>query len=999
MMPPPHIINEPMGINAFFKTLNPQQKKAVEAPRQPVLLLAGPGTGKTRTLIGRIAWQVRKYEIPPARILALTFSNKAAEEMRQRLTELMKNKVADIHVGTIHAFCLEIIKKYPEKCERRPHFTVADETYTRHLLGRLIRDRSRENINRVINGIRAAFSMFLIRGKPLPPFSAQIYEEYDAYLKKHNLLDYDQILYYTERLLRENEDILEQYRFMYQAIHVDEFQDTDILQYGIIRMLAMKHQNIFVVADDDQSIYAWRGANPENIRSFMTDFKIKKPVMLDINYRSGPKIIATARDMVVGTDRIEPHKEIFSGGNVINEKIQPWFFDTEEQEQEFIVSKIREWHEKEVPFSEMAVLYPRHNFVEALTMRLLREQIPFQQARKALSENPVLNRLQLYLRLVTDPLDDVSWQALVRLQLGYDVDKHVEMVQKARRISYRRALYELSRLEDVESETRHRVNTFLGAIGNWINLKNFYSFEQLIREILFFVQKGADDILDDHIREIAAFDVPDALLPRAEKDIVIHAATPELTFLAGEMCKRLWPGRVRFMEEEGGGKSSSYFMILLAPLPGGREVTRGIELFRPRFCKGRSVFTALLRYLQQAAQPARPLFEDYVVFDLETTGRDPQSCGIVEIAAVRVEKGEIVDRFESLVNPQMEIEEGARAVHGIGEAQLRDAPLLADIWADFKNFIGDRVLVAHNGFAFDFIIINRYARLLEGQKLPNVRYDSLILARQLFPGESNSIDALAERFNVDPGERHRALADVEALHHIFQHLMKVRVRDLMKKSLEPLFEYVALANFHAGLLQNEEDKLYFIVGAERLISPYSTLLDDFAARFMSDAATMRVELRNHLELLRPGYVMFDEDRAFLRRLLEWVSSFEKLEVDEAVSSFLSALALVHAQDSLTTINAVSLLTFHAAKGLEFRKVIIIGMEDDHMPSFFAKKEADPLDDRSVNKKMDEQKRLLYVGITRARDELLLIAVKNRNGKPQKSSPFLRQILRSMRQKT
>ena len=984
-----------MGISAFFKTLNKQQKKAVEAPRQPVLLLAGPGTGKTRTLIARIAWQIHTYKIPPAQILALTFSNKAADEMRQRLEALLKKKAADIHIGTIHAFCLEVIKKYPQHCNRQAHFTVADEEYTRYLLARLLRDRSRENINRVINGIRAAFSMFLIRGKPLPPFSAQIYEEYDAYLKKHNLLDYDQILYYTDRLFRENPDILEQYRFMYQAVHVDEFQDTDALQYNIIRMLAQKHQNIFVVADDDQSIYAWRGANPENIRNFMKDFKIESPVLLDVNYRSGPKIIATAKSMVDGTDRVEPHKEITSGSNVVNEKIQSRFFDFEQQEQDFIVSKIEEWREKGVPYSEMAVLYPRHNFVDALTVRLLKEGIPFQQARKSLSENPLLKKLVLYLRLISDPLDDVSWQALVQAQMGYNVDKHVEMVQKATRVSYRRALYELSRQKEAEEETRLRVKSFLGAVGNWINLKGFYGFEQLIREILQYLQKGADDILNDHVREIGGFELPTPLLPPEGSTVVVYDAHNENGWLAGEMCRHVWPGRVRV----GEAPEKNSFVIALSPLPGGGELKRGIELFRPKFSAERSVYTALLRYLQQAATPYRPMFSDYVVFDLETTGRDPQSCGIVEIAAVRVEKGHIVDRFESLVKPEMAVEPGARAVHGIGDDQLADAPSLADIWADFKNFIGDRVLIAHNGFAFDFIIINRYARLLEGQKLPNVRYDSLILARQLFPGEGNSIDALAARFNINPGDRHRALADVEALHFIFQRLMRVHGDDQRKKSLEPLFEYVALANHQNNFLKREEDKIYFITGAGRLISPYSTLVENYAGRFMKDAAEIKLSLRNQLELLRPGYGAFDEDRAFVQRLLEWVHGFEEREMDAAISSFLSALALINSQDRLDTIDAVSLLTFHAAKGLEFRKVIIIGMEDDHMPSFFAKKEADPLDDRSVNKKMDEQKRLLYVGITRAREELLLIAVKNRNGKPQKSSPFLRQILRSMRQKT
>jgi len=984
-----------MSLNSFINSLNKQQKKAVLAPREPALIIAGPGTGKTRTLIGRIAWQIHKYHIPAPRVLALTFSNKAAQEMRSRLTQLLQSEAGKVYISTIHAFCLDVLKKYPEKAGLRSRFTVADEEYTGYLLKRLLRDQTMDKPDVVMKGVKAAFGQYLIQGKPLPPFSARIYEKYQAYLHKHNLIDYDQILARTAALFRKESDVLEQYRFMYQAIHVDEFQDTDATQYQIIRMLAAKHLNIFVVADDDQSIYAWRGANPENIRHYMRDFKIEKPIVLDINYRSGPKIISTATQMVSDTDRIEPDKTLIPGTQVAHEHIRAHFFDYETQEQQFIIESIRHWKEQGVPYNDMAVLYPRHKFSEGLALRMLQENIPFQQARKALADNVTLKRLVLFLRLTNDALDDVSWQALTQELLGFDIDKHVEWTQKKKKLGYRRALYVLSRDESLDPQVRRQIGEFMSAAAHWVNLKTFYTFEQLVDDILGWLRRDANNVINENLTALADIRFPDALYPDDRHMVYVWHEHSEIRWLARQMCERVWPGRVEIVIKEQLPRLRNAFVIALSEWPDGQELARGIELYHERFCKGRSVVTALLRYLQQAVTPERPLFRDYVVLDLETTGRDVETCGIVEIAAVRVREGKIVDRFETLVNPEMPVEEGARKVHGIDDARLKEAPLTADVWPAFRAFIGDDVLVAHNGFAFDFIILNRHARLLDGARLSNVLYDSLTLARRLYPAEGNSIDALAERFQIDPGERHRALADVEALQQIFEALMRVDRRQQAKRALEPVFEHTALAIYHLQHWKNEEDRIYFLAGAPRLLSPYSKLAAHYAEQFVVDPGYLKGALQKRLDELRPGYSAFDEDQVVIERMREWVRQLNDLPMDEAMGRFLNALALVDAQDNLTSLDAVSLLTFHAAKGLEFRKVIIIGMEDDHMPSFFAKKETDPLDERSTQRKMDEQKRLLYVGMTRAKEELFLCAVKNRNGREQTSSPFLRQIVKSL----
>lgn len=269
--------------------LNKNQLTAVSAPRRPLLMLAGPGTGKTLTLTNRIIYNIKYFKIPSDQILALTFSNKAAAEIKQRLYTIIPDKADKIRCSTFHSFCMDVLRKYPDDAGLNKHFVICDEDYQKRLLYNLLKSKMRDDPQKKIKGILLAFSNYQLKGKPLPAFSSAIYEEYTAHLQKHNLLDFDQILVKTLSLFKNHKDILEQYRFLNSAIMVDEFQDTDPIQYEIVRLLAEKHGNIFVAADDDQSIYAWRGANPDNIRKYIQDFSISEPVFLEHNYRCGER--------------------------------------------------------------------------------------------------------------------------------------------------------------------------------------------------------------------------------------------------------------------------------------------------------------------------------------------------------------------------------------------------------------------------------------------------------------------------------------------------------------------------------------------------------------------------------------------------------------------------------------------------------------------------------------------------------------------------------------
>ncbi len=982
-----------MTVDNILTSLNERQLEAVSKPRQPVLLLAGPGTGKTRTLIARIIYEIQNYHIPPEQILALTFSNKAANEIRQRLFQEIPEKAERIRCGTFHSFCLDVLRKNAEPAGLKKHFSICDDNYQLRLLTSLLKDRVRENPEKKVRGMLLVFSNHLLKNKPLPAFSAMIYEEYTGHLSRHNLIDFNQVLFKTRELFKRNPDILDQYRFLNESILVDEFQDTDAVQYEIVKLLAEKHRNIFVAADDDQSIYAWRGAQPENIRSYMQDFSIEKPVFLDVNYRSGKTIIEAARAVVAQTDRIEPDKKV-KGSAEIASKLKAVFFTDESREIQYIINKIIDWqYNGKIGLEEIAVIYPRHLFAEKLIPYLMRKKIPFQQAGgKNLIDHPSMKIILLYLKLLHDPADALILEDLLQAELGYHVYKQIQDIQHIKKISFRKALNEIVIREEISYTVRNQISTFIGNTANLINLKTFFSFDRLIQEIIRGMQNLKPSVLEHNISKLKEVPFKECTrLKKSSTKIWLYHSDEKISFIAEKLLQRVFGERIFLLDREKIiHVAKNDFVLLLEALNTANLPCPYELIFRETTERRRGIISALFRWMQVQLKSGGELFEDYVVFDLETTGKNTDSCGIVEIAAVRVRGGKISEEYQTLVNPGIPVEKEAQQVHHISEEDIKDAPTMKEVWPEFVKFIGDNLLIAHNGYGFDYKVMDRVSRELGVPKLQNVRYDSLILARNMFPGKQNSIDALAARYKLDAGTRHRALDDVRVLHEIFQKLLQVKKNRAVKTAAVEFTEYAALANVVENTLSAVEDKIFFLAGEARLQSPYSAIRSQYAERFSIDDAELQENLARISGRMAPANSGYSAQEDFFQRVMAAAHEFNKMTIDEAISEFLSYIALINPQDSLEKIDAVSLLTFHAAKGLEYEKVIIMGLEDGNMPSFFASK-SDENDDRPVHKKIEEQKRLLYVGITRSKSEVVFTVVKNRSGRRQHSSPFLEEI--------
>jgi len=974
----------------YLDDLNDYQRKAVQAPRKPVLVLAGPGTGKTRTLASRAAWQITKFQVPPDRIVALTFSNKAAGEMQERLNRYIEAEAGNIRVSTIHSFCLMVLRKNFRSAGLDKNFAVADDHYQSRLILNIARAVSFRFEEKKISGIKLSFSNHIFNNKPLPVFSARIYDRYLAGLAEHKLIDYDQILIKTVELFRNHPEILKQYQYLYEAVLVDEFQDTDRVQYEIVRMLAEKHRNIFVVADDDQSIYGWRGANPENIRKYIDDFKIDEPIILKRNYRNSARIINSALPLISGTERIDQAKEIFPESGADGE-LMAHFFPDEEREQVFILSKIQAWLDQGIALSEMAVLYPRHTIGDQLILSLIRNKIPYQQAAgKNLRENPQVQKILLYLHLIKNTSDQLILEDLVETELGQEIYILIQRRQKEKNISFKQAMNETAGDERLSLAARQKLATFIGNLANLINLKTFFNFPRLVREIIaarrdlqsFYLQQNYNQLDNLTISRIKTDS-------KYFQNIWVYHPDKHLAYFGARLLAYLFPKeKIHIFKTDQREFLNARDLIFQLEAWELHDVpAKIIAIWQLTDQKRVSPLSALFRWIQYHLIPENNLmFSEYVVFDLETTGRDTSRCGIVEIAAVRVRNGEISDTFTSLVNPGMEIESGAQEVHHISSADLAKAPGLEKVWPKFRKFVGEAVLIAHNGYQFDFKIIDRIAMERNEPKIGKSRYDTLYLARNLFPDDKNSIDALADRFKLDAGTRHRALDDVNVLVHIFRQLQKIQQDREQLTTGEEFTEIVSLANLIFRLSSGQEDQILIRAGLPKLLSPYSKAFKDYLREFNLDGTEVRANLELQLShSLRPDFNQ-DTGREFFESLLSVADEFKALPIDTAIAEFISYVSLIHPSDQLKYIEALSLLTFHAAKGLEFDKIVIMGMEDKQIPNFFTY-QTDETDSRTTSQKMDEQLRLLYVAMTRARSEIVFTAVKNREGREQKSSPF------------
>ena len=981
----------------YLSFLNEKQLQAVCKPQQPVLVLAGPGTGKTRLLVSRIAWLISHENIQPIKILALTFTNKAASEMKSRLMNLIGQKGLDIFCGTFHSFSLRMLRRYHSHLALDKFFSVCDQDYQRSLIRHLCAPYIKDTIDAKVKGILLSFTNHVIKGSKLPLFSKDRFKEYNDYLKKHNLIDFDQIIVLCRNLLRDFDDILSEYQFLYQAILVDEFQDTDAVQYEIIKFLAQNHRNIFVVADDDQSIYSWRGANPENIKQFMKDFSIEDPLFLDINYRSGNRIIQSANRIIKQTSRIIPNKniQIYSEWE---DKIELQLFLNEQDELDFILNKIKTWIDQGNDYKDIGIIYPYHKIGQSLEQFIIKQNIPYQMAEgRSLLDHPIVKKIILYFRLIRDPEDNIALEELTLNELGMSIFSFIKQYADNHSYTFRKSLYEVYRSQDrrINLDMRLKIQNFIAHVANLVNLKSFFYFSQLINEISSLSERETYSFLNRHVTNLqdpvkinGIINYDPAILD--EKQLYIHHHNEQICYLAGALVKCILNRSTKSINDRESNTIDGAILELEESYHEGLKMVK-IPIYNLSNARRKGSLSNLFKFLQFiSSYKNKKIFNRFIVLDLETTDSDAETCGIVEIAAVKVEDGQIGEKLQTLIKPDKAISKAAQDIHHISTEKVRSAPKIEEFWPKLKTFLDGYIIVAHNGYNFDFIILDRFARKIEGKKLSNIRFDSLALARTLFPNQSNSIDSLINRFNLKCTKRHRAMDDVHILVEIFDRLQELRDSVSRKTSFEMFIDIVALGNFIENEFTASEDRIFFLAGARKLLTPYVNSRTEYAKRFHINEAKLISDINQKLSRFKSDLSDYRNDEYIMAQIQSISKQYDQLTSDEAIANFLSYISLHTAQDELQDINAVSLLTYHAAKGLEFNKVILMGLEQDSMPGFHATREGVD-DDRPIAQKVEEQRRLFYVGITRAKTELILTAVKNRGGWEHKSSTFLKDL--------
>ncbi|WP_418287654.1 DNA helicase PcrA [Lentilactobacillus curieae] len=408
----------------LIKGLNTEQRDAVLHTEGPVLIMAGAGSGKTRVLTHRIAYIIESRNVMPWNILAITFTNKAAKEMRERVSALLDESGNDVWVSTFHALCVRILRRNIDLLGYNRAFTIADPSEQRTLVKRILNDMNvdtkkfdpRSILSAISNAKNDMLDPEGFRKNARGPFEemvADVYDRYQAELKQNQSLDFDDLIMMTIELFDQHKDVLEFYQDKFKYIHVDEYQDTNEAQYQLVTLLSQKYRNICVVGDADQSIYGWRGANMQNILNFKDDYKDAHVTMLEQNYRSTKTILDAANAVIANNDNRED-KNLWTENNQ-GDRISYYRGQTENDEARFVVSNIQEEVNKDGQnYGSIAILYRTNAQSRVMEETLLKSNIPYTMVggHKFYDRKEIRDVLS-YLTLIANPNDSMGFERVV----------------------------------------------------------------------------------------------------------------------------------------------------------------------------------------------------------------------------------------------------------------------------------------------------------------------------------------------------------------------------------------------------------------------------------------------------------------------------------------------------------------------------------------------------------------------------------------------------------
>ena len=481
-----------------YDTLNPMQREAVFHTEGPLLVLAGAGSGKTRVLTHRIAYLIEEKRVAPWNIMAITFTNKAAAEMRERVDKIVGEGAEAIWVSTFHSSCVRILRRFIDRLGYDTNFTIYDgddqKTLMKQVLKKMQADPKQFKERAVLSRISAAKNDRItadefeqqagadFREKKI----AQIYREYQKELKKNNALDFDDLLVKTVELFEANADVLEYYQDKFRYIMVDEYQDTNLVQFKLVDLLAKKYRNICVVGDDDQSIYKFRGANIENILSFEKAFPGARVIKLEQNYRSTQSILNAANE-VIRHNRGRKDKTLWTA-NDEGPKVRFRQYDTAYEEADAIIRDIeREKEEKNAEYSDFAVLYRTNAQSRLLEEKCIYYSIPYRLVGGVnFYQRKEIKDILCYLKTIANGRDDLAVQRVINVPkrgIGATSIGKVTIYASANGMSFYDALLRVRGVPTI-GKAADKIEKFTEQIENFRSRLSVLSIPELIEAIL-----------------------------------------------------------------------------------------------------------------------------------------------------------------------------------------------------------------------------------------------------------------------------------------------------------------------------------------------------------------------------------------------------------------------------------------------------------------------------------------------------------------------------------
>lgn len=477
--------------------LNKEQQQAVKTTEGPLLIMAGAGSGKTRVLTHRIAYILLEKGVNPYNILAITFTNKAAREMKERINGILGGAADEIWISTFHSMCVRILRRDIDRIGINRNFTILDTTDQLSVIKGILKDKNIDSKKFDPRGILSAISSAkneLIDAKQYGKYTgnyfenivSDVFEQYEKRLLKNHSLDFDDLIMKTIQLFKRVPEVLEYYQRKFQYIHVDEYQDTNKAQYQLVHLLAAKFQNLCVVGDSDQSIYGWRGADIANILSFEKDYPNAKVILLEQNYRSTKNILQVANHVISNNVKRKP-KNLWTD-NEKGEKIQYYRADTEQGEALFVTGKIKELVEtRQRKFSDFAILYRTNAQSRAMEEMLVKANIPYTiVGGTKFYDRKEIKDLLAYLRLVANLDDDISFVRIINVPkrgIGATSLDRIAQYALQNEMSMFRALGEVERI-GLPAKAMKACREFYQMLSGLNQMQEYLSVMELTEEII-----------------------------------------------------------------------------------------------------------------------------------------------------------------------------------------------------------------------------------------------------------------------------------------------------------------------------------------------------------------------------------------------------------------------------------------------------------------------------------------------------------------------------------